>query len=354
MSIQPGFYAIFIFLCSMKKSDLCGYNVNEIHNLIQPAGFNYSHALKISNSLYKKRISEFQDISNIPKKLIEFLSAKYSPGFFKPVTSQLSSDRSIKYLFRNSAGLQYETVFIPEGKRNTVCVSVQSGCRMACPFCMTGSYGFRGDIPAGEIINQVLSLPDAGDVTHVVFMGMGEPMDNLDNVLKACEIMTAEWGMALSPRNVTVSTIGVRPGVIRFLQDSECNLTLSLYSPFPDERKRVIPLESRYPAEEMIALLKDIPARKQRRFSVAYIMINGVNDTERHLQKLRDLLQGSKVRVNLIPYHPVPGSSDTASSQERMHYFRHELTMGGVSASVRRSRGADISAACGLLAAGLH
>ena len=337
----------------MKKQGLCGYSVNDIHDLISPEGFNYSHALKIANSIYKKRITDFSQITNFPKKLTEYLTSSFTPGLFKPVASQVSADKSVKYMFSNDDGLKYETVFIPDGKRNTVCVSTQSGCRMRCPFCVTGSYGFHGDLSAGEIINQVISLPEASEVTHVVFMGMGEPLDNIDNVLKACEMLIAEWGVALSPRNVTVSTIGSRPGLEKFLADSPCNITLSLFSPFPVERIKIIPAETKHPASELIQIMKDYPAGKKRRFSVAYVMIDGINDTESHLQELKSILGGSQIRINLIPYHPVSGSSDRSSSAERMQYFKHELIISGISASVRKSRGTDISAACGLLAAGL-
>lgn len=337
----------------MGKTSICGLSAEEIHGLIKPAGYNYSHALKISNGLYKKRISSFSDISNLPGTLIKYISSEYATGLFKHVASQVSSDKSIKYLFRNSAGLQYETVFIPDGKRKTVCVSTQSGCRMGCPFCVTGGYGFHGDLSAGEIVNQVISLPEAREVTHVVYMGMGEPMDNIDNVLKACEIMTAEWGMALGRANVTVSTIGIKPGLMKFLENSQCNITLSLYSPFPDERRKVIPSEAKYPAGELIQIMKEYPAGKKRRFSVAYVMISGVNDTDRHLRELRRIFHGSKIRINLIPYHPVHGSPGKPPSPERMQYFKHELVTFGIQASVRQSRGVDISAACGLLATGL-
>ena len=153
-------------------------------------------------------------------------------GINLPLASVVSKDKSVKYLFRTGTGKEFETVYIPDKKRNTVCVSTQSGCRMGCSFCATAKYGFKGNLTAGEIINQIISIPEAKKVTHVVFMGMGEPMDNLENVLKACKVITAEWGLALSSRNVTVSTVGIMPEVEQFLQRSEYNLTLSLYSPF--------------------------------------------------------------------------------------------------------------------------
>jgi 23S rRNA (adenine2503-C2)-methyltransferase len=277
----------------------------------------------------------------------------YSAGLFPPVLSEKSVDNTIKYLFRTESGKKFETVCLTDKKRVTVCVSSQAGCRMGCPFCLTGRYGFHGNLTAGEIINQIYSLPDSGKITHVVFMGMGEPMDNLEEVLKACEIITSEWGFSISPRNVTVSTVGILPGIQEFLRRSECNLTLSLHSPFPDERTGVVPTERIYPANSIIELMRSFPLRKKRRFSLAYIMISGVNDTDRHQKELIHLLKGSSVRVNLLPYHKVPGDSSHSSSEEKMTSFRNNLIREGISASIRKSRGADISAACGLLASGM-
>jgi 23S rRNA (adenine2503-C2)-methyltransferase len=221
---------------------------------------------------------------------------------------------------------------------------------MGCSFCETGRYGFRGDLSAGEIVNQLLSIPDAEKVTHVVFMGMGEPMDNLENVVKACRIITAEWGLAISPRNVTVSTVGILPGVEQFLQRSDCNLTLSLFSPFPEERKKNIPLEYQYPVRTIIDVMKNYKVKKKRRLSIAYVMVSDLNDSDSHLEGIKSLVKGSSVRVNLVPYNPVANDQKIASSEERMQFFKHSLVVAGISASIRKSRGTDISAACGLLA----
>jgi 23S rRNA (adenine2503-C2)-methyltransferase len=224
---------------------------------------------------------------------------------------------------------------------------------MGCPFCATGIYGFRGNLKAGEIINQVISLPEAGRVNHIVFMGMGEPMDNLENVLKACEIFTAEWGVTISQGNITISTIGIKPGVVEFLEKSGCNLTLSLFSPFSEERKRIISVERTYPAAGIIDMMKTFPAKKKRRFSIAYMMINNVNDTDRHLRELKDMFRDSRIRINLLPYHPLTEDLNIPSSPGRMQHFKHELVISGISASIRKSRGADVFAACGLLASGI-
>jgi 23S rRNA (adenine2503-C2)-methyltransferase len=337
----------------MVKVSLCGSTAGEIFDLIFEAGFTMNHAVTISNAVYKKGISLISLIPEIPKKLKAELEGKAIPGLFKPVASELSADKTVKYLFRTESGMEFETVFMPDEKRNTVCVSTQSGCRMGCPFCVTGRYGFHGNLSAGEIVNQVISIPDKSKITHIVFMGMGEPMDNLENVLKACSILIAEWGLAISQRNITVSTVGITPGIKIFLESSECNLTLSLYSPFPDERKLVVPAEMRYSVDEIINIMKNYPIKKKRRLSVAYVMIKELNDTDHHLEGLKALLKSSGIRVNLLPYHMVPGDDNISSPAERIQFFKHSLIVSGISASVRRSRGIDISAACGLLAAGM-
>jgi len=337
----------------MNKTDLCGLTGEEIFRIIQTEGFDYNHAIRVTNAIYKKRILDFNRISNIPKKLRTYLKNSTTTGIYEPIASESSIDNTEKYLFRNSAGNQFETVYIPDGRRNTVCVSTQSGCRMGCPFCATSKYGFYGSLSAGDILNQVLSIPQASGVTHIVLMGMGEPMDNLENVLKATSIMTAEWGMAISPRNISVSTVGIMPAVSLFLEKSRCNLTLSLYSPFEEERISVIPAEKKYPAIKIIRIMKSYPLQKKRRFSIAYVMMKDVNDTDRHLRGIKTMLAGSGIRVNILPYHPVKNDINASSSDERMQYFRHDLVISGISASVRKSRGADISAACGLLATGL-
>lgn len=335
----------------MIKKTLCGLNADEIFRLIEPFGFSLSHALKIATGIYKNGTDKIPYIVKLPKKLKNELEGVATSGIFPPVSSEISSDKTVKYLFRSEKGKEYETVYIPDNKRNTICVSVQSGCRMGCSFCLTARYGFRGDLSAGEIVNQIISAPVRGKVTHVVFMGMGEPMDNLENVLKACEILTSEWGLAISSRNVTVSTVGITTGIEKFLQRSDCNLTFSLYSPFSEERKNVIPAEKRYPAQNIIEMMKNYHLRKKRRLSLAYVMINNLNDTDRHLDELKTILKGSEIRVNLLQYHTAGNDPNISSTGERMQIFKHDLVMSGISASVRRSRGADISAACGLLAA---
>ena len=336
----------------MNKTYLCGLTVEEIFGLIGTGGFEFKHAVAIAGTIYKKGSVGLEQTSKIPKRLKAFLGDVSQPGFYSPSASEFSSDGTIKYLFRTLGGKQFETVFLPGLRRNTVCVSTQAGCRMGCPFCATGKYGFHGNLSAGDIVNQVISIPFAGKITHIVLMGMGEPLDNLENVLKACNIITAEWGMTFSPRNITVSTVGIPHAVEEFLKRSNCNLALSLYSPFADERIRIIPAERVFPAGEIIRVMKNYPLKKKRRLSIAYVMMDGINDTDRHLDELIAMLKDTGIRVNLLPYHPVKDDINRSSGEERMQFFKHNLVVSGISASIRKSRGADISAACGLLASG--
>jgi 23S rRNA (adenine2503-C2)-methyltransferase len=332
---------------------LCGLTSDEIFRLIEPSGYTHAHAVSVAKNLYKNVTSDFTQFTKIPLKLKALLAEKTESGIFSPVHSVTSADNSVKYLFRTNEGKEFETVYIPDKKRHTVCVSTQSGCRMGCTFCVTGRYGFRGNLTAGEIVNQIISIPVADKITHVVFMGMGEPMDNLENVLRACHIINAEWGLTISSRKITVSTVGIMPAVEKFLQECDCNLTISLYSPFREERKKAIPAETKYPVQDAINLMKNYQIKNKQRFSLAYVMVGGVNDTEAHLEEIKSVLKGSSIRVNLLPYHHGIDDMNKSSSAERMQYFKHNLVISGISASIRKSRGLDIFAACGLLATGL-
>lgn len=333
--------------------DLVGLTYNEIKSVIAGMGFKTIHASTIVNHLYKRRIPDLSRVPDIPMALHDILRNYEETGIRGPVSREAASDGTIKYLFRTGEGKEFETVYIPEKKRNTVCVSTQSGCRMGCKYCATAQYGYHGNLTAGEILGQVLRIPEASAIDHVVFMGMGEPMDNLENVTRACDIMTSEKGMAIGYRNITVSSVGLTPGIDNFLKNSRCNFTLSLYSPFPEERAEILPVERRYPVSGIINMMKNLPVIRGRRLTLAYVMIDGQNDTERHLQALISMVKGSQLRINLLPFHSIPGYSLKSSPSERMQYFKHTLVMEGISASIRKTRGADINAACGLLATSL-
>lgn len=334
----------------MKRKILCGMSPDDLVAEFGKEGLTGRHALKIANELYKRNNTCLTEVRGVPVRLLRLVANSTYPGFYQAVSSNISADGTVKYLFRGDEDRMYETVYIPDGKRHTVCVSSQAGCRMGCPFCATGRYGFHGNLTVGEIVSQVTGIPYTQKITHVVFMGMGEPTDNLDNVLKAIKILTAEWGRAISAGNITVSTVGITSGISRFLDESECNLTVSLFSPVAEERRHLLPVEKKYPVHEIISILKNSILKKKRRLTLSYVMINGLNDSGTHLEELQRLLRGSGIRVNLLPYHPVKNDKHNSSSAERMQYFKHALVTSGISASVRKSRGVDISAACGLLA----
>lgn len=333
----------------MDKKRVAGSDLIDIEEFLGSLGIDERYSRRLLYWIYRRGKHSFGEINDIPAKILRLLSEKAVTGLSVPIASESSSDGSVKYLFTTNGGLTHETVYLPDGKRHTVCVSVQSGCRMGCRFCATGRNGWGGNLTAGEIVNQVISIPH--EVTHIVMMGMGEPGDNINEVIRACHILTAEWGLAAGRNRVTVSTVGVTPSVMRLLEETECNITLSLHSPFPEERREVIPAEARWPFSETLSLLKQYDNRRKRRFTVAYVMIRGKNDSDRHLGELRRLLAGSGIRVNLLPYHPLEGDDGQSSGTDVMMKFKHELVTSGIGASVRKSRGSDIDAACGMLAA---
>jgi len=333
----------------MNQKRVAGSDLIDIEEFLGSFWIDKRYSRRLLYWIYRRGVRSFEEINDIPAKILCILSENAITGLNVPIASQTSSDGSVKYLFTTAGGLTHETVYLPDGKRHTVCVSVQSGCRMGCRFCATGRNGWGGNLTAGEIVNQVISIPH--EVTHIVLMGMGEPGDNINEVIRACRILTAEWGLAAGRSRVTVSTVGVTPAVMRLLEETECNITLSLHSPFTEERREVIPAEARWPFAETLALLKDYDNRRKRRFTVAYVMIRDRNDSDRHLEELKRLLAGSGIRVNLLPYHPLEGDDARSSGTDVMIRFKHELVTSGIGASVRKSRGSDIDAACGMLAA---
>lgn len=347
---QNRYFDIFVSVKnSEEKTVIAGLNHDRLADLLDTRGIDRKYARRLLYWVYRRAVSSFSEINDIPATILKVFSEKLVTGLIEPASSIVSADGSVKHLFYSSAGLPHETVWLPEGRRETVCVSVQSGCRMGCRFCATGRNGWRGNLTAGEIVNQVISIPQR--LTHVVLMGMGEPGDNIDEVVSACEILTAEWGLAVGNSKVTVSTVGITPSVRRLLEETNVNITLSLHSPFPDERAAVIPAESKWPFRETIEMMKKYGPGRRRRFSVAYVMIKDKNDSERHLEELKRLLSGTGIRINLLPYHRISENDEISSDEETMMQFKHLLVTSGIGASVRRSRGTDIEAACGMLSA---
>ena len=306
-------------------------------------------AKQMAEWLYRKQVTDIDGMTNISVKNRNLLKERYQVGCSAPVECQRSVDGTAKYLYRTSEGGYVETVYIPDADRATLCVSSQVGCRMNCRFCMTGKQGFAGHLSVTDILNQIYSLPEREHLTNIVFMGQGEPFDNLDNVLKATTILTADEGYAWSPKRITVSTVGLRKGLKRFLDESECHLAISLHNPFHEQRAMLMPAEKSYGLQEMIDLLKTYDFTHQRRLSFEYIMFDGVNDTMEHARELLRLLNGMECRMNLIRFHAIPNVDLKGSPDEQILKFRNYLTTHGLFSTIRASRGQDIYAACGLL-----
>lgn len=333
----------------MHKEALFGKTLQELEEIITELKLPKFTARQIADWLYRKDISTFEEMSNISKKNRDLLAEKYSFGLHTFKSFQESKDGTRKYLFPALSSKFIESAYIPETSRHTLCVSSQVGCKMGCLFCMTGKQGFQGNLTAGEIVNQVRSLPEKDVLTNIVYMGMGEPLDNTEEVLKSLEILTSEWGFAMSPRRITVSTIGMLPGMKEFLEKSDCHLAISLHTPFEEERKRLMPVENVYPLTEVMSEVKKHNWFRQRRISMEYIMFKDLNDSDRHVNELVRLLHGIKCRINLIKFHSIPDTPLEGSSPAVMESFRDKLNAKGITATIRRSRGEDIYAACGLL-----
>jgi 23S rRNA (adenine2503-C2)-methyltransferase len=333
----------------MEKDALLGKTRDELQDLVAVHGLPRFAATQLADWIYQKKVNDFSEMSNLSKKTRSLLAEHYVVGHIPYSRVDTSSDGTRKYLFPSGENNYIEAAYIPEEKRNTLCISSQAGCKMGCLFCMTGKQGFQANLNPCEIINQIWSLPERDQVTNLVFMGMGEPFDNMDNLMKSLEILTASWGMDISPRKITVSTIGIIPAMTRFIQESECHLAISLHTPFEDERKKIMPIENVYPLDEIFALLKSFDFPRQRRISFEYIMFRGFNDDNRHVNELVRLMHGLKARVNLIRFHPVPGTPLEGSDDETIFAFKDALNAKGVTTTIRESRGLDISAACGLL-----
>ncbi|MCK5250648.1 MAG: 23S rRNA (adenine(2503)-C(2))-methyltransferase RlmN, partial [Spirochaetaceae bacterium] len=331
----------------MSKQILFGKTLEELKIITADLGLPAFAGRQLAEWLYRHRAASFDDMTNLSRAARSRLAENFDIGISKPTSVAVSTDGTKKYLF--SSGMRsVETAWIPEEKRGTLCVSTQIGCRRGCLFCMTARQGFQGNLSAGEILNQYRSLPEADDVTHFVFMGMGEPLDNLKAVLSTLEILTSDWGFGFSPKKVTVSTIGIIEGLDQLLEKSRCRLALSLHSPFPDERADLIPYERRYPVMQVLDLFRRAELGR-RRLTIEYLMIDGLNDSARHSRELSRILEGLGARVNLIPYHPIPDFPGTPSPAGRIETFRDDLNHRGLIATIRRSRGLDIEAACGLL-----
>jgi len=328
---------------------LLGMTLGELKQVAAALGMPAFVGKQMAEWLYAKRVGTFDEMTNISLQNRRRLAASFIVGQMPPLLCQRSADGTAKYLFPTASGRHVETVFIPDGDRATLCVSCQVGCKMNCLFCQTGKQGWEGNLTAGDILNQVVSLPEAERLTNIVFMGQGEPMDNLDAVLQATEVMTSEWGFAWSPRRITVSSVGLRGKLKRFLDESKCHVAISMHHPTHEGRLHLMPAEKAMPIEETVRLMRDYDFTGQRRLSFEYILFDGVNDGEYHARQIVRLLGGLECRVNLIRFHTIPDVPLHGIDSARMERFRDYLTRHGVFTTIRASRGEDIYAACGLL-----
>lgn len=333
----------------MGKIPLLGRTLDELKEIVLELGMPKFSAGQIASWMYEKKVASVDEMTNLSLKNREKLNESYEIGCSAPVHEVRSVDGTVKYLFRTPEGNYIESVYIPDGDRATLCVSSQVGCKMNCKFCMTGKQGFADDLTASQILNQIYSLPERGTLTNIVFMGMGEPLDNLDEVLRALEVLTADYGWKWSPRRITVSSVGLRKGLERFLRSSECHLAVSLHSPFSEQRKELVPAEKAYSTAEILDVLRQYDFSRQRRLSFEYIMFKGLNDGMIYAKELVKLLRGIDCRINLIRYHSIPGVKLEGSDEETILAFRNYLTGHGLFSTVRASRGEDIFAACGML-----
>lgn len=328
---------------------LLGKNLNELCEVAARVGLLRFAARQMAEWIYKRGVTSVDEMTNISKAGRERLKADYRIGRTAPADCQRSVDGTVKYLYRTEESKYVETVYIPDGDRATLCVSSQVGCRMGCRFCMTGRQGFEGHLSVTDILNQIYSLPEREQLTNIVFMGQGEPFDNLDHVLRATELLTADYGWAWSPRRITVSTVGLRKGMERFLRESQCHLAVSLHNPFSDERREMMPAEGGYSLAEFLPQLAAEDWTGQRRLSFEYIVFRGLNDMPRHARELVRLLAPLRCRVNLIRFHAIPDSPYRGADEATMTWMRDYLTRHGITCTIRASRGEDIMAACGLL-----
>ncbi|MBE0673480.1 MAG: 23S rRNA (adenine(2503)-C(2))-methyltransferase RlmN [Bacteroidales bacterium] len=333
----------------MIRERLFGKTIEELTAVAARLDLPSYTAAQIAGWLYKKNISSITEMSNIAVKTRSLLEEYYEYGLQEPVSQSESTDGTKKYLFRVLGTRFVETAYIPDRDRATICISTQSGCKMGCKFCMTGKQGFQGNLTSNEILNQFRSIPEHDNLTNIVFMGMGEPLDNREELFRSLSILTSPWGYGWSPTRITVSTVGLIGPVKEFLERTKCHLALSLHSPFDQERIGLMPIQRTNPLKEVLDTIRSFDMNRQRRISFEYILFEGINDTPAHIKELSRLLNGIRCRINLIRFHKIPGSEYSSPSMSHMEEFRDRLKAKGIMTTIRASRGEDIMAACGLL-----
>ncbi len=330
---------------------LLGLTLEELQALVSEHKMPKFTAKQIAEWIYAKRVTDIAQMSNISLANRKKLSQNFIVGRYPPSFVQQSKDGTRKYLFEVGQKQYVESVMIPDKGRYTLCISTQIGCKMNCLFCMTGKQGFGGNLSATEILNQIFSVQEADQLTNIVYMGMGEPLDNLQPVLRSLQVLTSEWGTAWSPKRITVSSIGVTKGLEAFLEQSHCHLAISIHNPFTQERAILMPSEKAFPIKQTIEMIRQTDFGGQRKLSFEYIVFAGLNDSLAHATKLAELLQGLPCLINLIRYHRIPMVDLPPTDEDRLIAFKRTLELKGHTVTVRQSRGEDIAAACGMLSA---
>ncbi|RPH33160.1 MAG: 23S rRNA (adenine(2503)-C(2))-methyltransferase RlmN [Bacteroidales bacterium] len=334
----------------METESLLGKTIDDIKKIVVSATGQEEHAIEIAKWIYRKGASTFDEMNTIPLALRKKLDKVFSIGKYNPIQVCESKDKTRKYLYKNQSGQQFESVYMPSPKRNTLCISTQSGCRMGCAFCLTGKIGFKGNLLAMDILNQYLSIHERKKINRIVIMGMGEPFDNFNEVKNAVKILTAEWGAAFGASNITLSTVGLHESLREFLEKPFCNLAVSLNNPFSDERKSLMPIESTNPIAEAVNFIKQKPLKKPLRVSFEYVALSGVNTYKRHAIAIAQMLSGINYHLNIIPWNGHEKSSFKPPSDIELNAFIDCLNQEGILTAVRQSRGQDIGAACGQMA----
>lgn len=343
---------------NIEKIKLIGMTLPQLQEVAARGKMPKFVAKQLAEWLYDKKAETFDEMVNISKKNKEWLSQYYEIGREAPAGRMKSTDGTVKYLFKAGPGRFIESVYIPDKERATLCVSSQVGCKMNCYFCATGKMGFKANLTSAEIMNQILSIPpragkgesQMNPLTNVVFMGMGEPLDNFPEVLKAIEILTSDWGLGWSPKRITVSTVGKLPQLKDLLDKTQVHVAISVHTADIAQREAMMPAQKAFPISSVMKMLSSYDFSHQRRLSLEYIMWRGVNDDVEHAEMLVKLIGNLDCRVNLIRFHAIDGVDLHPCSEERMIMFRNVLNSKGITATIRTSRGEDIMAACGMLA----
>ncbi len=334
--------------------DITDLSRAELRDWILAQGELPYRAEQILRWIYLEGALDFAAMSNVPQALRARLHETFAIRPLSPATESVAADGTRKLLFRLDGGAAIETVLIPDKLRLTLCVSSQAGCGMGCTFCATARMGLLRNLRPGEILGQIIgarAIARPSRITNIVFMGMGEPLANYEAVSTALEAITAPWGLGFSPRRVTVSSVGLVPAIERFVASSPVNVAISLVATTDEGRTALMPINRRYPLAELLDACRRLPLPRRRRLFFEYVLLDGVNDDEADAHRIGELLRGIPAKVNLIMFNPAPGIPFRPSPLERVLRFQRIVQASGLQVNLRESRGLDIQAACGQLAA---